>query len=71
MYICICQAVTDKAIHHAVDKGARNLSELQAITGCGTQCGSCIERAEQVLDERLESIEITRGALELQAVPSI
>ena len=53
MYICICKAVTDTAIRRAVDEGVTTLPELSTRTGAGTQCGTCIPRAREVLDEAL------------------
>lgn len=49
MYICICNAVTDKMIKAAVAEGAASLDDLQRLTGCGGGCGSCIELAEDLL----------------------
>ncbi|MDN3521161.1 (2Fe-2S)-binding protein [Halomonas ramblicola] len=41
MYVCICKGVSDHRIRRAVEDGARNWREVQAETGCGTQCGKC------------------------------
>lgn len=51
MYVCVCNAVTDRDIHRAVDEGAREFGELQMRTGCATTCGCCETLARQVLDE--------------------
>ena len=51
MYVCICNGVTDRAIREAAACGARDLAELTAMTGCGSQCGSCVEVAQQILEE--------------------
>ena len=53
MYVCICNAVTESDIHNAVDRGARNLKQLELQTGCSTGCGRCIETAVEVLSEAL------------------
>jgi bacterioferritin-associated ferredoxin len=53
MYICLCHAVTDRAIYEAVDRGVRTYSELCFNTGCGTQCGSCARMARQVFKDAL------------------
>ncbi len=41
MYVCICKGVSDHRIRRAVEDGARSWREVQAETGCGTQCGKC------------------------------
>lgn len=41
MYVCICKSVTDHRIRQSVEDGARSWREVQADTGCGTQCGKC------------------------------
>ena len=55
MYICICHAVTDTAIRAAIDNGATSLSDLGFRTGCGTQCGSCVPKAREIMNEALKN----------------
>ncbi len=49
MYVCICNAVTEKMIRAAAAEGAATLDDLQRMTGCATTCGSCAELAEDIL----------------------
>lgn len=49
MYVCICNAVTDKMIRAAAAAGAANLADLERMTGCSGCCGNCAEVAEEVL----------------------
>ena len=49
MYVCICHGVTEKAIQKAAKNGVTSLSQLQAETGCGTGCGSCVDMAIETL----------------------
>lgn len=51
MYICICQAVTEKEIRRAAANGADSIYELQDSLGVATCCGGCTDRAEAILDE--------------------
>jgi bacterioferritin-associated ferredoxin len=51
MYVCICNAVTDRAIREAAASGVRTLAELTRRTGCGDCCGSCSDLAESILAE--------------------
>jgi len=49
MYVCICNAVTDKMIRAAVAEGAASLADLNRMTGCAGGCGSCADLAREVL----------------------
>lgn len=51
MYVCICNAVTDKDIRRAASNGADTLYELQDRLGVATCCGSCADQAKTILDE--------------------
>lgn len=51
MYVCICNAVTERAIREAAARGIATLDALSQSTGCGAGCGSCRELAIAVLDE--------------------
>jgi bacterioferritin-associated ferredoxin len=70
MYVCICQAVTDTVIRRAVDEGVTTLPELSLRTGAGTQCGSCIPMAREILDEALAEQGAPPSAVNLQVVCS-
>jgi len=49
MYVCICNAVTERRIRSLVHAGHHTLNEIQALTGCAGSCGSCREHAEAVI----------------------
>jgi len=51
MYVCICNAITDKQIRQAAESGVQDLWGLQAELGVATNCGSCKETAYQILKE--------------------
>jgi len=53
MYICICNAVTDKEIQQAVDLGAETFKEVSDSLGVGTCCGKCKEAAGHVIKLQL------------------
>ena len=59
MYVCICNAITDKQIR---ESGARDLWALQHELGVGSQCGSCKESAAEILSE-LRSDKVRQGKL--------
>ncbi len=41
MYVCVCQAVTDKQISATIAQGATTLQALRNELGVGTCCGKC------------------------------
>jgi len=51
MYVCICNAVTERAIREAAASGVRTLSELSRRTGCSDCCGTCADVARQILED--------------------
>jgi bacterioferritin-associated ferredoxin len=51
MYVCICNAITDKQIRKAAKAGTTDLWGLQAELGVATGCGSCKEAASEILAE--------------------
>ncbi|MBT8077953.1 MAG: bacterioferritin-associated ferredoxin [Gammaproteobacteria bacterium] len=50
MYVCICNAVTDKQIRRAARQGAESVSELRERLGVASNCGSCADQAREILD---------------------
>ena len=51
MYVCICNAVTDKQIRRAAARGVDNLYELREHLGVASNCGSCADQARSILNE--------------------
>ncbi|MFC1688527.1 bacterioferritin-associated ferredoxin [Pseudomonadota bacterium] len=68
MYICICKAVNDNAIKEAVSEGVSSFRDLSAKTGCGTQCGSCVKLAREVMDQALLDIGSPKSDVKLEVV---
>ena len=49
MYVCVCNAVTDRQIKDAVAEGADTLAKLQKCLPVSTCCGSCIQEVQGFL----------------------
>jgi bacterioferritin-associated ferredoxin len=52
MYVCLCNAITDKQIRRAARTGVSSLYELRAALGVAAGCGSCARTAEESPDLR-------------------
>ena len=53
MYVCVCNAVTDRKIRAAVDDGVVTMRELQKQLGVSAVCGKCAPCARDILHEKL------------------
>jgi bacterioferritin-associated ferredoxin len=51
VYVCICNGVTDHQIREAAASGCTSVSELTMRTGCGSNCGSCLDMAAGLLEQ--------------------
>ncbi len=51
MYVCVCQAVTDRQIREAAESGARTLKDLRRDLGVTRDCGRCATCAHECLKE--------------------
>ena len=50
MFVCICNAITDREIKETVAAGAVTMNDLQAQLGVATFCGCCSELAASFLN---------------------
>lgn len=51
MYICICNAITDRQVRECAEEGASSVEDLTARLGVGAGCGRCRECAAELLME--------------------
>lgn len=49
MYVCICNAVTDREIRQCAELGACTLDELRDSLGVASCCGKCEGDAREIL----------------------
>jgi bacterioferritin-associated ferredoxin len=54
MYICVCNAITERHIDDAVAEGCCTLRELRQQLGVGVGCGRCARCARDVLKDTLQ-----------------
>lgn len=55
MYICICNAVTERHIECAVDNGACRMRDLRNTLGVSADCACCAQSARRCLEAALET----------------
>ena len=56
MYICLCNAITERQIIGAVELGARSTHDLAQGLGVGLGCGRCTCCAKALLGDTLARI---------------
>ncbi len=49
MYVCVCNAVTDREIRQCAELGARTVDELRDALGVAACCGKCEVVAREIL----------------------
>ncbi len=50
MYLCICNAISDRRVHEAVAAGAENWVDVHAYAGCQPNCGQCADDITAEID---------------------
>ena len=55
MYVCICNAITDKQIRRAARNGVSSMYELRGTLGVAAGCGSCARTAQDILNEEFSA----------------
>ncbi|MDF7676908.1 bacterioferritin-associated ferredoxin [Neisseriaceae bacterium ESL0693] len=55
MYVCLCNAITDRQIKATVAAGATSLTDLRDQLGVANCCGCCAQLASSFLDNANQS----------------
>jgi bacterioferritin-associated ferredoxin len=51
MYICLCNALTERHVHAAASAGVDRPSLVYGACGCTVQCGGCAPTLRRILNE--------------------
>lgn len=51
MYVCVCQAVTERQVREAVEQGISSMRGLRDELGVASECGRCARCAHGILKE--------------------
>lgn len=64
MYVCLCNALTDRDLRSHVANGARSVAMVYRACGCEPQCGKCVPLVRQMLRQGGEAATLgqTDGA---------
>lgn len=69
MYVCVCNAVTDRDIGNAVAGGCCTMKHLHEQLGVGSCCGRCTRCAREVLQDSLHAVA-PRRPFTMQLMPA-
>ncbi|CDG99543.1 MULTISPECIES: bacterioferritin-associated ferredoxin [Xenorhabdus] len=57
MYICLCNAISDKTIRNIVrQQHVRSIRELRDFVPVGSDCGKCIRQAREIMNEEIAQL---------------
>jgi len=55
MIICSCKGITDRAIHLLIREGGISVEALGALSGVGSDCGSCVNALHVEIDRLVDA----------------
>ncbi len=55
MYVCLCNALTDRDLRPHIAGGSRSVSMVYRACGCQPQCGKCVPFVRQMLRENTDA----------------
>jgi bacterioferritin-associated ferredoxin len=55
MYVCVCNAVTDREVDQAIEDGALTRDAVTKACGAGGDCGACHEMICDRIEAKLEA----------------
>jgi bacterioferritin-associated ferredoxin len=62
MWVCICNAVTDREVRAAIESGASTREAVTAACQAGGDCGACHGMIEQMVESHEEAL-VSAGKL--------
>ena len=52
MYVCLCNAFTDRDVNRAIDAGAHTVGQVYKRLDCVPQCGKCKDTIREMISAR-------------------
>lgn len=62
MYVCICNAVTERQVRECAQGGVRCVEQLAGCLGVGAGCGRCRDLAAGILSEVHQEPKVLQAA---------
>ncbi len=59
MIICLCHGITEQDLEASISPHEPVLEKLQACTGAGTDCGSCIGKIQAYVERQKTQVATT------------
>jgi bacterioferritin-associated ferredoxin len=56
MYVCICSRVRECEVRTVIRRGARSEERIIDACGAGGNCGSCLDRIADMIDEEADTL---------------
>jgi bacterioferritin-associated ferredoxin len=56
MYVCVCQAVTERDVHACIAAGAKSARQVRDTTGAGKDCATCVRKICAILKRSEELV---------------
>lgn len=65
MLVCLCRRVTSSRLRQVIADGARSVDDVAHRCEAGTDCGSCVEDIEAMLQDAPAARPAARAAVRL------
>lgn len=59
MYVCLCHAVTERAVRAAARAGKCTAEDVCRRTYAGASCGTCVPEVERIVAEERQHLDAT------------
>lgn len=58
MYVCLCNALTERHVQDATLNGASRVSEVYRHCGCARACGNCARGLKAMVEECVRALKL-------------
>lgn len=64
MYVCLCNALTDRDLRRVADKGHCDIDSAYAALDAEINCGRCVETAREIIERQALNMQTPTVAAE-------
>jgi len=59
MYVCLCNAVSDKTLREVVRRyQPKSIQQLRQLVPIGKQCGKCVRFVREIMEDELQQVPL-------------